>query len=514
MKALKRARTWLTVFLVLMIVELATYVALEVFGIFEKDYHYLEIVFAIVNPIIIVIFFVCLIFYLNSLNQYKDLQIENLYNLGVASGFYNYHVLENMIRRKRMFKYKNAPAYVVAISASNQAVMQSSLKNSVISKLNYEISGYITRYFIAKGKKTFKKNSFCFYHGMFILYSFMKNEEVEEFISAFEADVFKLAEEHQIHVFVQPFFGVYEVNNPKEEVFLSVDNAITACNYSDKNFQTKSYYSDEMRKGVSQSDIEEISEALENDEFVVYYQPKYSLNEKKFISSEALVRWNSPKYGLVSPGKFISKAEIGGIIHEIDMFVFRRVCEDLSETKRKGRRMLPVSVNFSLYEFYTPNFLDDLMKILKQFDLDTKFIEIEITETTSQANSFLAVSILKKIKEQGLNILMDDFGVGYSNINNLNKLPIDKVKIDKSFIDNITSDPKTRDSVRFLIELCKNNGMESIAEGVDSQAQVDILKKIKCDTIQGFFYSKPIPKEEYEKFLVSNMYEKNVKGGN
>ncbi|MCF0108318.1 MAG: EAL domain-containing protein, partial [Bacilli bacterium] len=171
-------------------------------------------------------------------------------------------------------------------------------------------------------------------------------------------------------------------------------------------------------------------------------------------------------------------------------------------------RMISVSVNFSMYEFYSPTFLEDVDRIIKASDINPSFIEIEITETTSQANPFLAISILKKLKEYGLKILMDDFGIGYSNLSTLSKVPFDTVKIDKTFIDGIISDLKTREIIRFLISLCKTNGMEVIAEGVDKQEQVEILKKLKCDTIQGYYYSEPLPREEFEQFLIDNPFEK------
>ena len=170
--------------------------------------------------------------------------------------------------------------------------------------------------------------------------------------------------------------------------------------------------------------------------------------------------------------------------------------------------MLPVSVNFSLYEFYSPNFLDTIVNTLDEFDIPSDLIEIEITEATSQANSFLSISILKKLKERGIRVLMDDFGVGFSNLSNLKKMPFDAIKIDKSFIDDIVEDTKAREIVRFLINLCKVNNMEVVAEGVDKKDQLELLKKFRCDTIQGFYFSEALAKKDYEMFLKNNTFEK------
>lgn len=145
---------------------------------------------------------------------------------------------------------------------------------------------------------------------------------------------------------------------------------------------------------------------------------------------------------------------------------------------------------------------------MNKYNIPPTLIEIEITEQTTNANNFIATSILKRIKDLGIRILMDDFGVGYSNIMNIRKTPIDVIKIDKSFIDEIVTDARTRSIVKFLIELCKTNSLESIAEGVNDVKQVEILKKLKCDTIQGYYYSKPLCRNDFEKFLLSNNFEK------
>ena len=170
--------------------------------------------------------------------------------------------------------------------------------------------------------------------------------------------------------------------------------------------------------------------------------------------------------------------------------------------------MIPVSINFSLYEFFSTNFLNSILNLIEEYKISPQYIEIEITEATSQANTFMSVSIIKKLRDRGIRVLMDDFGVGFSNIGNLRKIPFDAVKIDKSFIDDIVIDSKSRAIVKFLIELCQANEMEVIAEGVDNKEQAEILKKFKCNTIQGFYYSKALPIKEYEKFLISNPFEK------
>lgn len=254
-----------------------------------------------------------------------------------------------------------------------------------------------------------------------------------------------------------------------------------------------------------------ILKAIENEEFVVYYQPKFNLKEKKFVSAEALIRWNSPEYGLLNPGQFISKAEASGLSNELDKFVLVQVCKDLQDSIKRGRRVVPVSLNFSLFEFFHMNFITTIEETLEKYKIPANLIEIEILERTSQSNPFLAISIIKKLKEKGIRVLMDDFGIGYSNISYLSKIPFDTIKIDQSYIKDIEKDEKARNVIKCIIDLGKLNGLEVIAEGVDNEAQVKILEGFGCDTIQGFYYSKAIKRSEFSQLLISNPFEKNPK---
>ena len=205
---------------------------------------------------------------------------------------------------------------------------------------------------------------------------------------------------------------------------------------------------------------------------------------------------------------FIDKAENAGMISLIDNYIFERALRDISSQIRKGRRVLPVSVNFSIYEFYSQGFIDNLVSLLAKYNVPAHYVEIEITETTSQANQFLSISIIKKLKEIGIRVLMDDFGVGYSGIDNLRKIPFDAIKIDKSYADHVLDDEKTKSIIKFMVELGHINGVEVIIEGVDNQKQVDLLRRMKIDTIQGFYYSQALPLEKLDAFLRDNVYEK------
>ena len=453
------------------------------------------------------LFAVTLFMFLNQYALIKTLQVENAYVLGKKSDFNNLYGFQRKVTSATRFR-KRQSRHIIAFTVSNLIIAQNVNRNVEIFALNSHIVDFLEESLSKKLNAKPRDFVSAFSRGSFLLYTFNQNEQsIKEIIDMINQEIYEFAANECKHVWIQPFYGIAVVNQ-EQTVAQQVENAIIARDYSERNFELYSYYQPNFRRGVASDDIDELSRALEKKEFIVYYQPKYNLETRQFVSTEALIRWNSEKYGLLTPARFLGKAETAGLIHEIDTFVLRKVCEDLNDFRKRGKRMLPVSVNFSLYEFYSANFLDTIVSILEEYNVPSNLVEIEITEATSQANSFLSISIIKKLKERGIRVLMDDFGVGFSNLGNLKKIPFDAIKIDKSFIDDITNDIKSREIVRFLINLCKVNEMEVIAEGVDNKEQLDLLRKCRCDTIQGFYYSRPLSKADYEKFLVNNPFEK------
>ena len=468
---------------------------------------FLEAVLVGTAIVLAAFFAVSLFVFFNHQTLIKTLKIENEGILGKKSTFNNAYLFQK--RAMSLGKYRGSQKqHIIAFSFSNLVVSQNVNRNVEIFDLNSHIADYLEEELFKVMNARRSDFVFGYSRGNFLVCTFKQNEQsIQKIADTISEEIYNYASQECPHVWVQPFFGVTIVN--KEESFTGqIENATIARDYSERNFEAITYYQSSFRRTVSSNDINELQNALVNNEFVVYFQPKFDLAKRKFISSEALIRWKSEKYGLLSPAKFLGKAEAAGLTHDIDTFVLRKVCESLNDLRRRGKRLLPVSVNFSLYEFYSSNFLDTIKDILKEYDIPTNLIEIEITEATSQANSFLSISIIKKLKDLGIRVLMDDFGVGFSNVGNLRKIPFDAIKIDKSFIDNIVVDVKSREIVRFLINLAKTNEMEVIAEGVDNKEQLEILRKCHCDTIQGFYYSQALSKQDYEKFLINNPFER------
>ena len=446
--------------------------------------------------------------YMNERRVVKEIINENDYNLHRKSTFYNYNTFARSLNVDSS-NFKNTRGYFVVFNVVKVANV-TTYSISKTADFNGFISDYINEtYGVENPKRPIKEIHYCFYRGNFLFYMECDESKLNTFINELENEAYRIAAEKDFRIYMQPTFGIYEHEAGKSDSLFDMTSKATAAReMAERNYENALFFAEEMLSSKTSDDADEIAQALEKNEFVVYYQPKFNLAAKKFTSAEALIRWDSPTRGLLSPMRFIDTAENSGLIHKIDMYVFEQVCKDLDETRRKGRRLVPVSINFSLYEFYSPNFVEDLIKTIEKYNINPSLIEIEVLEGTTGVNLFLSISILKKIKEYGIRILMDDFGVGYSNFNNLKNLPIDVIKIDKSFIDNIAEDVKSREIAKFMIEFSKEIGLEVVAEGVDNQKQVDILKKFKCDTIQGFYYSKALPRQEFEKFIATNTFEK------
>ena len=481
------------------------FVIFEILKLFPENGVVFSLAFVSGMLLTLALFFISMIRWYNARTLVVSLTNSNIYSLGMKTMYLNRATFETTVEgmRKR-FKRRNIPQSLIAFTGTTASTTSS--RNADIITFNAKVILYLDKYFTEH--KSAITHLFCFYEGAFLVYSFGDSRmDVVNFINTVNDELYRIVENNNIHILITPYFGVDEVK-PNETIIEAIENAYLARRISERNFEVLNFYRTGLRNEVNQDDAVQIVKALENKEFVVYYQPKFDLIRNRFISSEALIRWNSPTRGLLPPGMFVPQAQAAGLTHELDTYVFERVCEDLAETKKRGRRLLPVSLNFSLYEFYSANFLDVMIETLKKYDVDPRLIQIEILETTSQANPFLSVSIIKRLKDLGMRVLMDDFGIGYSNIGNLSKIPFDAIKIDKSYIDNITTDRRSRQIVQCIVDLGKISGMEVIAEGVDDAMQVGLLRKMGCDTIQGFYYSQAISKAEFDKFLLNNPFEK------
>ncbi|SDC22807.1 PAS domain S-box-containing protein/diguanylate cyclase (GGDEF) domain-containing protein [Pelagirhabdus alkalitolerans] len=240
--------------------------------------------------------------------------------------------------------------------------------------------------------------------------------------------------------------------------------------------------------------------AVEKNEFSLYYQPQLSLETEEVKGLEALIRWHSDKLGFVSPGDFIPMAEENGLIVDIGEWVIETACQQIAIWKQKGLDLYPISVNVSIRQFYHTNFLEHLKTTIEKTQIDPRYLEIEITESVA-SNTTLVLEILKKLKDIGVQIAIDDFGTGYSSLHYLKEFPIDYLKIDQSFVRDITTDEKDQSIVKTIIMLASNLGLKTIAEGCETEEELQFLKDHGCDLAQGYYYSKPVPADAFETWF-------------
>ena len=291
------------------------------------------------------------------------------------------------------------------------------------------------------------------------------------------------------------------------------DYAKIAQSLCKKNNQTEiMFYTKEMHDKVMYSKQIKayLDTALENEEFFIYLQPKINVETNTLEGAEALVRWNFKTKEILSPAKFIPYFETDDSISKIDSFVLKTVCKKLQEWKKQNLALYPISVNLSRKQIEKVNIVDHLREIVDSYEVDHSLIDFELTESATIDNTETIQDILEKLKALGFKISMDDFGTGYSSFSLLKDIPFDTLKIDKSFIDNIASTSteqaqvcKDNIIIKHIISMSNELGYKCIAEGAETENQVERLKQMGCKVIQGFYFSKPIPLEEFEnKYLV------------
>lgn len=241
--------------------------------------------------------------------------------------------------------------------------------------------------------------------------------------------------------------------------------------------------------------------ALEKHELRVYYQPQISLETGRIVAIEALLRWQHPELGIIPPKVIIPLAEQTGLINPIGEWVLRTACSQNKSWQDMGLPPIRIAINISATQFRNPRLISQMKKLIKETELKPRYLELELTENIAINKSSYIVSVLNGLKKLGMYISIDDFGTEYSSLSRLKLLPMDQIKIDKQFIDGVAENEKDQAIVNTIIRLAKNLGLSVIAEGAETEAQINFLKDQKCDTVQGFFYHKPMPAAEMETIL-------------
>ncbi len=316
--------------------------------------------------------------------------------------------------------------------------------------------------------------------------------------------------DHKISVRI----GIYSDEDEALDVEMRFDRAKLACRKL-RNTYTTCYnlYNSELhdKELFNERLINDMDRALDDRQFQVYYQPKYNIkgNAPVLASAEALIRWFHPDYGMINPGVFIPLFENNGLIHKLDRFVWNEAAGQIREWRDKFGITLPVSVNVSRVDVFDPQLGEELTEIIGNNGITAGDLLLEITESAYTDNSQQISDTVSSLRRLGFKIEMDDFGSGYSSLNMLTTLAIDALKLDMVFIKNICSDSKAARLVGIMIDIARLLEVPVIAEGVEKKEQMELLKTLDCDIIQGYYFSRPLPPEKFAGLIEKQQKENN-----
>ena len=303
--------------------------------------------------------------------------------------------------------------------------------------------------------------------------------------------------------------GVSLVDNNKTEITTIQDRARIALKVQETGEKnTCNFYNAEMEERMKKErEVDNLFEtAILERQFEVYFQPQVSLSEGRAISAEALVRWNRPKVGLVPPNEFIPILEANGKICTLDQYIFERVCIWQAKRKKQGKAQIPIAVNLSRRHFLNIDFVDRFAKIAKKYEVDYSLIEFEVTETIflDELNIEKVKEGIQKMHQYGFRCAIDDFGVGYSSLTMIREFDIDVLKLDRAFFHDLHSN-KARNVLRCIAGLAASLDIVLVAEGIETEEQIRFLKMLRCDIVQGYYFSKPLSEEMFEKWMVESV---------
>ncbi len=298
--------------------------------------------------------------------------------------------------------------------------------------------------------------------------------------------------------------GLYRIIDRTLPLSNMIDKARAAMETIKNNYMTLyAWYDESMWNTLleEQRMNVEFRKAIEERQFKVYYQPICRSSDGLITSAEALIRWQHPVKGMISPGSFIPLFEKNGFISILDRYVWDEVCAMQQSRLDQGLATVPVSVNVSRVEFYNPTLCDDIRDIAKRHNISPDLLKIEITESAYADNPVQVMDAVKKLHAYGFSVLMDDFGSGYSSLNMLKDLPIDVLKIDMRFLDDLDKDQKASIMLESIIRLAKWMKLSVVSEGVETQKEWEYLRSVECDAVQGYYFYKPMSQEDFIKLL-------------
>lgn len=305
--------------------------------------------------------------------------------------------------------------------------------------------------------------------------------------------------------------GVYEITERNLSIDVMCDRAHLASKTIKGNYITRTAYFDEkLHESILNEQVitSLMNAAIEEKQFLVYYQPKFHISNNSICGAEALVRWIHPERGMIYPDKFIPVFERNGFIMKLDEYVWERVCADMRENLDMGKMVLPVSVNISKINLYNPRLCDTLIGLVEKYNIPVQLFQLELTESAFTDNKFVLINVMERLKNYGFTVMMDDFGSGYSSLNMLKEIPVDVLKIDLHFLSGDDESGKGGKILSSVITMAKWLNMHVITEGIETKSQVDFLRSIGCEDGQGYYFAKPMTRADYEQLVENGIDQK------
>lgn len=468
-------------------------------NLFYEDKSSSSLIFFVLLALELIIFTIIIAFImLQQKSQKKIFQLAYFDSLtDLPNRKYFEDILPDFVEEVKKYNYKAALIY---IDLDNFKVVNDTIGHALGDRLLKQI-GHLIR-------KCLRHSDFvCRFEGdeFVILLPGINNKD--DVISVVERIIESLQipfTSYEKKFYITASIGIAIYPDDSDDIYTIVKYATMAMNRAKENGKNGYclFESHMNTKLLEKYKLEEdLRQALINQEFVLYYQPQIDLMTGEMVGVEALIRWMHPEKGCLSPLEFIPLAEETGLIVPIGEWVIRAACNQSVKWQKRGAKDLRISVNLSARQFQQPDLVDMITEIIEETGMDPKLLDLEITESVAMRDLELTKKVLGELREKKINISLDDFGTGYSSLNYLKQLPINTVKIDKTFVDNITNDINQQTIAKAVIDLSHNMELYVTAEGVETWEQFNFLKYQKCDKVQGYLFSMPLPLEEIEKII-------------
>ena len=452
----------------------------------------------LVELVCVSIFLICFIYFIFVIFMFvrfvrSQRKLLKLYYADKETGGNNwYYFLGVASKKMRKYRRKSVKAAMVHIQMEKYRSYCSCYGNKEGSKLVSDFYDVIRRSITRK--ETFARHEMCDFG---ILLCYMDEEHLVERVEK----IMKLMAAKRPNIKLYFKAGIHILDGERMEPAESYNRAtIARTKIDDSHNESVSFFTKQMKEELLwERKVEnEMERALQNHEYKVYLQPKYSVDNEKLAAAEALVRWVHPTEGLIAPYRFIPIFERNGFITRLDDYMIEEVAKLQAGWIAQGKRIVPISVNVSRAHFTRENLAEHICEIVDHYKVPHEAIELELTESAFFDDKETLIGIVNKMKGYGFVVSMDDFGAGYSSLNSLKELPIDVVKLDAEFFRGNDEEGKGKVIVSDAIGLAKKLNMRIVAEGIETREQVDFLAEKECDLIQGYYFAKPMPVEEFE----------------